>query len=47
MALGWRPTVDVKALADMMVENDFELACREKTLRDAGHDVPDASGHDQ
>ena len=31
MALGWRPTVDVKALAVMMVEDDFELACREKT----------------
>jgi GDPmannose 4,6-dehydratase len=46
-ALGWKPTVDVKALAIMMVENDLELARREKTLRDAGHDVPDASGHDQ
>jgi hypothetical protein len=37
----------VKTLAIMMVENDLELARREKTLRDAGHDVPDASGHDQ
>jgi GDPmannose 4,6-dehydratase len=46
-ALGWKPTVDVKGLAIMMVENDLELARREKTLRDAGHDVPDASGHDQ
>jgi GDPmannose 4,6-dehydratase len=46
-ALGWKPTVDVKTLATMMVESDLELARREKTLRDAGHDVPDASGHDQ
>ena len=46
-ALGWKPTVDVKTLAIMMVESDLELARREKTLRDAGHDVPDASGHDQ
>jgi GDPmannose 4,6-dehydratase len=46
-ALGWKPTVDVKTLAIMMVENDLELARREKTLRDAGHDVPDASAHDQ
>jgi hypothetical protein len=31
----------------MMVENDFELARRERTLRDAGHDAPDTSRHDQ
>ncbi len=30
-----------------VIEIDLELARREKTLRDAGHDVPDASGHDQ
>jgi GDPmannose 4,6-dehydratase len=45
--LGWKPKVDVKGLATMMVEHDLELARREKTLRDAGHDIPDASGHDQ
>ena len=45
--LGWIPKVDVKSLAVMMVEHDLELARREKTLRDAGHDIPDASGHDQ
>ena len=26
---------------------DFELARREKTLRDAGHEIPAAVGHDQ
>jgi hypothetical protein len=31
----------------MMVENDLELARREKTLRDAGHTIPDHFGHDQ
>jgi GDPmannose 4,6-dehydratase len=45
--LGWKPKVDVKGLAIMMVEHDLELARREKTLRDAGHHIPDASGHDQ
>ena len=45
--LGWKPKVDVKALAVMMVEHDLELARREKTLRDAGHVLPDSTGHDQ
>jgi GDPmannose 4,6-dehydratase len=45
--LGWIPKVDVKSLAVMMVEHDLELASREKTLRDAGHALPEASGHDQ
>jgi len=44
--LGWKPTVDVKALAIMMAESDLELARRERTLRDAGHQLPDQSGHD-
>lgn len=37
--LGWTPTVDVRALAIMMAEADLELARRERTLRDAGHDL--------
>jgi GDPmannose 4,6-dehydratase len=45
--LGWIPKVDVKSLAFMMVEHDLELASREKMLRDAGHALPEASGHDQ
>ena len=40
--LGWKPTVDVKALAVMMVGHDLELARQEKTLRDAGHAVRSA-----
>jgi len=38
-ALGWKPTTGVEELARMMVENDLELAKREKTLLDAGHVV--------
>jgi len=46
--LGWRPKVGVEELARMMVEHDLELARREKTLRDAGHDLgPGNTGHDQ
>ena len=45
--LGWAPKVNVQALATMMVEHDLELARREKTLRDAGHAMPDSTGHDQ
>jgi GDPmannose 4,6-dehydratase len=45
--LGWQPTVDVGQLAVMMVDHDLELARRERTLRDAGHDLPDSTGHDQ
>ena len=45
--LGWSPTVNVAQLAVMMVEHDLELASREKTLRDAGHDMPASTGHDQ
>jgi GDPmannose 4,6-dehydratase len=43
--LGWRPKVDVKGLAVMMVEHDLELARRERTLREAGHEVPNVHGH--
>jgi GDPmannose 4,6-dehydratase len=45
--LGWVPTTTVEELARMMVEADMELARREKTLRDAGHELPEFAGHDQ
>ncbi len=45
--LGWVPTTTVEQLAGMMVDNDLELAKREKTLRDAGHTMPEFAGHDQ
>ena len=38
--LGWEPRTSVEELARMMVESDLDLARREKTLRDAGHEVP-------
>ena len=45
--LGWVPTTTVEQLAAMMVDTDLELAKREKTLRDAGHKLPEYAGHDQ
>jgi GDPmannose 4,6-dehydratase len=45
--LGWVPTTSVEELARMMVDADLELARREKTLRDAGHELPEFAGHDQ
>ena len=45
--LGWIPSTTVEELASMMTENDLELARREKTLRDAGHELPASTGHDQ
>ncbi|MEK6704119.1 MAG: GDP-mannose 4,6-dehydratase [Planctomycetota bacterium] len=45
--LGWEPTTSVETLAAMMVDNDMEMAKREKTLRDAGHKLPEFAGHDQ
>jgi len=38
--LGWQPEVSFDALVAMMVQADLELAAREKTLRDAGHELP-------
>ncbi len=38
--LGWAPTVGFAKLVRMMVAADLELARQERTLRDAGHDVP-------
>jgi GDPmannose 4,6-dehydratase len=45
--LAWKPRTSFEKLVRMMVEHDLELARREKTLRDAGHDMPDFTGHDQ
>ncbi len=45
--LGWSPETSVEELAAMMVDSDMEMAKREKTLRDAGHDLPEFVGHDQ
>ncbi len=45
--LGWKPETTVEELAAMMVDHDVDLASREKTLRDAGHAMPEFTGHDQ
>ncbi len=45
--LHWTATTTVEQLAEMMVEHDMDLARREKTLRDAGHTMPQSIGHDQ
>jgi len=45
--LGWEPRTSFDELVAMMVDHDVELAAREKTLRDAGHAVPEFTGHDQ
>ncbi len=45
--LKWQAKCTVEELAAMMVDTDLELARREKTLRDAGHEMPAVSGHDQ
>ncbi len=45
--LGWEPKTTFDELVAMMVEHDLELARREKTLRDAGHEMPVTTGHDQ
>ena len=39
VALGWERKVDFKSLVKMMVEHDLELAQRERTLVDAGHQI--------
>jgi GDPmannose 4,6-dehydratase len=39
-ALNWQPKVSFQQLVRMMVDNDVELARREKTLQDAGHTLP-------
>ncbi|MEM1424905.1 MAG: GDP-mannose 4,6-dehydratase, partial [Planctomycetota bacterium] len=45
--LDWVPTTSFDRLVEMMVESDMELAEREKTLKDAGHALPEFTGHDQ
>jgi GDPmannose 4,6-dehydratase len=45
--LGWEPKTSFDELVAMMVEHDLELAARERTLRDAGHAIPEFTGHDQ
>lgn len=45
--LDWVPGTTVEELAAMMVDHDLEMARREKTLRDAGHELPASTGHDQ
>jgi len=37
--LGWKPRTSFEELVKMMVENDWELARQERTLREAGHSV--------
>lgn len=37
--LGWKPTYDLKALVKDMVQNDLELAKKEKTLKEQGYTV--------
>ncbi|MBM84293.1 MAG: GDP-mannose 4,6-dehydratase [Planctomycetaceae bacterium] len=39
--LGWEPKVDLKQLAEMMVETDMDEAARERTLLEAGHNSHD------
>ena len=42
--LGWEPKVGFQELVAMMVDNDMDLARREKVLLDAGHTVPSPVG---
>lgn len=37
--LGWEATTNIEQLTKLMVDNDMELAQREKLLKDAGHKV--------
>ena len=42
--LGWEPRVGFEDLVDMMVDADMDLAARERTLVDAGHEVAGVEG---
>lgn len=39
--LGWQPDVGFNELVDRMVDHDLRLARQERTLKDAGHTVPE------
>ena len=39
--LGWKPSYDLEALVNEMVDSDLELAKKEKTLRENGYQVLD------
>jgi GDPmannose 4,6-dehydratase len=42
--LGWEPRISFTELVHSMVDADMELAAREKTLMDAGHDIRISGG---
>ena len=42
--LGWTATTTLEELVAMMVDHDLELAARERTLREAGHEVMASAG---
>jgi GDPmannose 4,6-dehydratase len=44
--LNWQPSVSFEQIVARMVEHDMELAARERTLRDAGHALPEQVGYD-
>jgi GDPmannose 4,6-dehydratase len=44
--LGWKPNTSFEELVDMMVRSDLELARRERTLLDAGHNLKNGSFYD-
>ena len=46
-ALGWQPQVSFDQLVAQMVDHDLDQAQREKTLIDAGHDLPLGPRHGQ
>lgn len=45
--LKWEPATTIEQLINMMVESDLELARRERTLRDAGHDPQPPAAHER
>lgn len=45
--LKWEPATTIDQLIAMMVDSDLELARRERTLRDAGHDPQPPAAHER
>ncbi|MBX3406551.1 MAG: GDP-mannose 4,6-dehydratase [Phycisphaeraceae bacterium] len=45
--LGWVPTTTIDDLIAMMVDSDLDLARRERTLRDAGHEPQPPAAHER